>query len=294
MTEPCTLQKLSPRVYAFTPNQTTDRPSLGAIVGSTSTLLVEAGNSNAHIRLFLDALADAGVRPPRYAALTHWHWDHIFGAEALGGIPIFAHTETTRNVQIQAGYDWSDEALDQRVIDGLEIDFCRTMIKAELPDRSSLKLVVPDISFTDSVTIDLGDLTCEITQVGGDHSADSSIVYVPQERVLFLGDCHYPNIHVPESFYTPDVIFPLMDRLLAYEAETYVEGHGEGVMSRAEMIQLAADLRASHQAVKTTNGDRDAALQSLSPHYADLEAVDWLVDAFIAGKKRTVSPSNTG
>lgn len=287
MTEPCTFRKLADNVYTMTPDSRTDRPSLGAIVGTTGTLLVETGNSTAHLRLFLDALAAEGVPAPRYAALTHWHWDHMFGSAALDGIPIFAYEETARQIALQASYAWDDAALDQRVVDGLEIAFCCDMIKAELPDRSNLQIVVPNVRFTDSVTLDLGGITCEIAHVGGDHSPDSAVVYVPEARALFLGDCHYPNIHHTPRFYTPDVVFPLVEKLLGYDAEVYVEGHGTGSMTRAEFEQFAADLHAACEAVERFPNDREAALRDLQPRYADLEEVDWLVDAFMAGRART-------
>jgi glyoxylase-like metal-dependent hydrolase (beta-lactamase superfamily II) len=267
----------------MTPDQRTDRPSLGAIVGAKGTLLVEAGASTAHTELFLKTLAAQNIPAPRYAVLTHWHWDHSFGAAALGGIPLIGQRETARQLQIQSAYDWSDEALDQRVANGLEIAFCRDMIKAEMPDRSDLRIITPDIVFDDVLTVDLGDLTCEIQHVGGDHSSDSSIVYVPQERVVFLGDCHYLNIHHEPRYYTPERIFPLVERLLRYEADIYIEGHSEDVLERQELVSFERDLHQAHDAVVQCHFNRGAALSQLQPRYPDIAAVDWLVDAFIAG-----------
>ena len=286
MTAPCTLQRITPHVYWFTPDSRTDRPSLGLIVGSARTLMVEAGASPAHVRLFFDALTAENVRRPSYAALTHWHWDHAFGAAALDGVPLFAYTETARKLEIQAGYDWSNEALDQRVLDGLEIAFCRDMIKAELPDRSSINIVVPDVRFSDSITLDLGDKTAEITHVGGEHSPDSSIIYVPHDKVLFLGDCHYPNIHATPNYYTAESIFPLLDKIIGYDAEFYVEGHGDGLMNRADMLNFAQNACAAYEAVEQHNGNRSVVLEALKPRNIDPDEMEWLVDAFIGGRAR--------
>lgn len=286
MIPPCTLQKLTPRVCWLTPDERTDRPSLGAIIGAKGTLIIEAGASPAHTSHFLDALAAEHVPTPRYAVLTHWHWDHSFGAAALAGIPLFAHRETARQLAIQASYAWDDESLDQRVANGLEIAFCRDMIKAELSNRNDLKIITPDVLFDDWLTVDLGDLTCEIHHVGGDHSSDSSIVYVPQERVVFLGDCHYLNIHHEPRFYTPECIFPLVERLLGCDADSYVEGHSPDVLPRADLITFERDLHAAHDAVVENQSNRAAALRQLQPNYQDMAEVDWLVDAFIAGLAR--------
>lgn len=283
MTLPCTLQRLTERVYWLTPDSRTDRPALGAIVGANGTLMVDAGNLPPHVELFLKALAAEGIPTPRYVALTHWHWDHVFGAAALRGIPIFAHHETARQIKIQVAYDWSDVALDRRVENGLEIAFCRDMIKTELPDRSALQIIPPDVLFCQSLTIDLGDITCEITHVGGDHSADSCIIHIPEDRVLFLGDCHYPNIHSTPRYFTPDQIFPLLQRLLSYDAEYYVEGHSEEVMTRAALQQFERDLKTVCEVVARNGANRETVLRELQPDYPDLAEIDWAVDAFIAG-----------
>ena len=50
-------------------------------------------------------------------------------------------------------------ALDQRVEEGTEIEFCRDMIKVELPDRSDMQFKVPDVSFTKQLEFDLGGMT---------------------------------------------------------------------------------------------------------------------------------------
>ena len=47
-----------------------------------ATLIVDAGNSPRHARLLLDEVARLPIPSPTYLALTHWHWDHVFGASA--------------------------------------------------------------------------------------------------------------------------------------------------------------------------------------------------------------------
>ena len=46
-----------------------------------------------------------------------------------------------------------------------------------------------DIVFQERLDIELGGVTVRIRHVGGDHSADSSVMYIEPDRVLFLGDC---------------------------------------------------------------------------------------------------------
>jgi glyoxylase-like metal-dependent hydrolase (beta-lactamase superfamily II) len=273
---------LTPHVWYLEPDQRTDRPVLGVIAGRERTLVVDAGNSAAHVELLLRHLAAAHMAPPSYGAITHWHWDHVFGIGALG-VPTFAHVETKRIVSEMAGLDWSDEALDRRVAQGLEIAFCRDMIRAEMPDRTGLVLRPPDIGFTERVEIDLGGIDCQVIHVGGDHSADSSVVHVPRDRVAFLGDCLSPDIY--HGSYTTDGALRLVDRLLALEADLYVEGHAAEPMTRDELGSYAQLFEAVVRLMEQ-DGDRAVILSRL-PEVLGTELSEEhieIVDAFLIGK----------
>ena len=78
------LRQLTPHVFVMKHNHDTDRPALGLIAGKTASLVVDGGNSPAHARAFLQGISALGVAAPRYLALTHWHWDHVFGAPEMG------------------------------------------------------------------------------------------------------------------------------------------------------------------------------------------------------------------
>jgi len=279
-----TFRQISQHVYWLSPDSRTDRPILGAISGKHGTLIVDVGNSPAHAEVLLREVTAAGLPSPSFVALTHWHWDHVFGTAALP-LPTFASRATGRVVAEMATLEWTDAALDQRVEAGLEIPFCRDMIKAELPDRSTLTIRPPDITFPDNIELELGGLTCQIVHVGGDHSADSTIVYVPEDKILFLGDCIYPDIYHPARRYTTANLFPLLDRLLDYPAECYLAGHHPEPLSRAQMIDDATLFKTVGGLVEEYAPDRATIVTQLEHVRGtpisedDLE----LVDEFIAG-----------
>jgi glyoxylase-like metal-dependent hydrolase (beta-lactamase superfamily II) len=279
-----TFNQISEHVYWLSPDARTDRPILGAIAGDHATLIVDAGNSPAHAHILLREIAQAHLPPPAFVTLTHWHWDHVFGTFALP-FPTFAHQETRRIVTEMAALDWSDTALDQRVEQGSEIAFCRDMMRAELPDRSDLRLRPPDIAFTDHIELDLGGLSCQIVHVGGDHAADSTIVHIPQDKVLFLGDCIYPDIYHTARRYTTRRLFPLLDRLLSYNAECYLAGHDPEPISRAQMLADATLFKTIGQIVEQCGHDREAILAHLE-RARDVPVTDddlELAEEFVAG-----------
>jgi len=223
---------------------------------------------------------------------THCHWDHVFGASTLD-LPVLAHEETRRIVTRMAAFDWSDAALDRRVADGTEIAFCRDMIKDEMPDRGDLALRPPDAAFASETEIDLGGLTVRVIHVGGDHAPDSSIVHVPDEGVVFLGDCFYRDLHHGPDRYTTPTLFPLLDRLLALDADHYVPSHHDEPLTGAQFAAEASRLKTIGAAVDEHGSDREAALAAVAGAVGstlDADHVE-LVDAFMAGLRLPVVES---
>ena len=284
-----TFHQISRHVYWLSPDHTTDRPLLGVVTGATGSLIIDAGNSPAHVHLLLDAMQQRRLPPPTFAMLTHWHWDHVFGTSALD-VPTFASRETARIVRILAELDWGDAALDERVAAGTEIAFCRDMIKAELPDRTDLTLRPPAIAFDTAVTIDLGGVSCELVHVGGDHAHDASIAYVPEEKILFLGDCLYDDLYHGPRRLTTTQLFPLLDRLLAYDVDFYLASHDPEPLSHTRFAADATLFKAIGETVATTGLDRGAMLDQL-PHVLPIPLADdhcEIVDAFLAGLRMPV------
>jgi len=259
--------KFTENIYLLPFDHSCDRPTLGAISGEKGTLVVDAGNSPAHAELFLSGLKDLIRSPVRYVAITHWHWDHVFGIAAMN-LPTLAQRITNEKLIEMAGYAWDDKSLDERVRDGREIAFCRDNIKIELPDRDGLEIASADIIFDDRLEVDLGDLTCRIENVGGDHSADSSVIYIPEEKVLFLGDCMNLDLYQPVWTFTTAKLYPLIDKILSYDTLYYVDSHYSPV-TRDELIEDFSELRFIGATVEEQGGDKDAILAIINERMAN-------------------------
>jgi glyoxylase-like metal-dependent hydrolase (beta-lactamase superfamily II) len=281
---PHTFHQISPHVHWLSPNSSTDRPVLGVISGSRGSLIVDAGNSSAHAQILLNEIDHHNLPAPSFLILTHWHWDHVFGASRFS-LPTFAHHETVRIVGCMAQFDWSDAALDQRIRNGLEIEFCRDMLKAELPDRSDLVIHQPEIAINEQVTVHLGDITCQLIHVGGDHAHDSIVAYVLEDGIMFLGDCIYDDLHHGPRRITTEKLLQLYERLLAYNANYYLPSHYTEPLSREAMTDEYGLMTKIGKTVERLGDDREAILTAL-PEVLGTPLEDdhiEIAEAFLAG-----------
>jgi glyoxylase-like metal-dependent hydrolase (beta-lactamase superfamily II) len=164
---------------------------------------------------------------------SHSHWDHVFGAAELGAA-VVAHSLTAEALRELAETDWSDDGLDSRVARGEVSAAHAANVKAELPSPRDVQIAPADLLFEHGLDFDLGGVTVRVRHVGGDHAADSCVMYVEPDGVLFLGDCLY---EAPSGGLTE--LAPKLHRaVLSFEANLFVEGHGESVFTREELEKV--------------------------------------------------------
>lgn len=246
-----TIEKLTDRFWYMTPVSETDRPILGMVVGDKWNLMIDAGNSEAHAQQFLEELSKKGVEGPEFVTITHWHWDHIFGLSSLKNIISISSSQTKVEMEKLIPLSWSNEALDERVKQGTEIEFCASAIKKEFPAERNIKISLPVMTFEDRMELDLGGVTCILQQVGGDHAEDSVVVYVKEEKILFLADSIYPDIFSEKSNYTIQRTRKLFKKLEEFDAETYILSHWRPITKQefrdeANLLLTIADITEKH------------------------------------------------
>ena len=259
------INKIGKSFWYITPISVTDRPILGMVVGNNKTLMIDAGNSEDHANYFLEELSNRGVPNPDIVVLTHWHWDHIFGLPALPNTVSIASKETKKEMEKLIPFSWSDEAIDARVQEGTEIEFCAKAIKEEFKDHRDITIVLPDVTFERRVEIDLGGVTCIVQYVGGDHASDSVIVYIKEEKILFLSDCIYPNMYAEKENYTIKETLRLLDELESFDAETYIPSHQKPI-SKEEFNQEVDKLRSIAKFTDLCVGDKQKILVEYEKH----------------------------
>ena len=208
------LKRLTDRIWLYPMEEERDRPNLGYVRGDHWSLAIDAGHSEAHTREFYKALEENGLPLPELTVLTHWHWDHTFGMHAVYGLCV-ANDRTKRYLQ-----DFRGRIEREGTEFFLDMD---ERIRNEYAGNRPVIVTAPDIVFHDSLMLDAGNCPVRIFQAEAPHTDDSTLVEIPGERALFVGDAACGSL--PEWIKDPLLSGKLAETIRKSEATVCIEGH---------------------------------------------------------------------
>ncbi len=212
------LTRLTDRVWVYPYETLRDRPNLGYIRGDRWSLAIDAGHSAAHIGAFYAALEDAGLPLPSLTVLTHWHWDHTLAMHKARGLCL-ANARTAAYLA---------EFRDRVAREGTGFFFgLHETIRREYEGGQPVVVTLPDLTFSGEMTLDAGNCPIRLFQAEAPHTDDSTLIHVPGEGVLFLGDAEggaFPNWEKDM-----DLAARLAETVRGTGASLCVEGHWEPV-----------------------------------------------------------------
>lgn len=228
------LEKVTERIYYLMNENEDEKPALGIIKGDSCCLVFDAGNSPTHANTLLNEIEKMNFPPVKYVLVSHHHWDHIFGIERFDAIKI-ASNKTSELSNIYKGIELNDSSLEIAKKDGILDDIAVKLVKEEFKDRTVLEGLQFDLLFSGELEINLGGVTCLIKEIINPHREDGTIVYVPDEKTLFLGDAAYGCTKDGRNYYDSQRLISMMKEVNAYEADYYLCSH-ESICTREEII----------------------------------------------------------
>ena len=208
------LEQLTERIWYYPHEEERDRPNLGYIRGDRWSLAVDAGHSDVHMAEFYEALEEAGLPLPQLTVLTHWHWDHSFGLHAIHGLSL-ANAVTNRYLR-----EFRDKVEKNGTEDFLALD---ESIRKEYAGNKPVMIIPADLEFTGEMTLDAGNCPIRVFQAASPHTDDTTLIEVPGEKVLFIGDSNSGAFATWKK--DPALARELAATLAAANAETFLEGH---------------------------------------------------------------------
>lgn len=136
----------------------------------------------------------------------------------------------------EAKKPWGVEYLAQEIKRTPRLKVGYTARARAVRNWATFHIVIPDLVFDSSLTLQLGQISVQLLHVGGQHAPDSIVVEVPRARVMFLGDCYYPP---PSHLRTPGskASMAMLAALESKEYALYVEGHDKP-RTRANLLKM--------------------------------------------------------
>lgn len=166
---------------------------------------------------------------PEYILLTHSHWDHILGPEYFPNVRVITH----------------NRFCDELSGDGAEqVANCIQVFERENQVKRirSFRLPVPDITFEDTLSIQIGEITLNVIYAPG-HSADQFTVYDPVSKILWAADM-LSNIEIPFIYDSLQSYENTLSRLNRLEIQHLIPGHGSYTSSLHEIETIFKEDRA--------------------------------------------------
>ncbi len=175
--------------------------------------------------------------PIKYLINTEAHIDHIFGNHWFAGVcPVVGHEKMKESFfQVPGELDGYDYSVD--VIERQDKEFLPFM-----PSREEYIVNTPQITYSGSMTLKVGDHTFELYHTPG-HSDAQTAVYVPEEKVLFTGDTLFVDCQTWLHSANIDELIDTLQFLKTLDVDHIVPGHGPVVTKDYINKQLAVVYR---------------------------------------------------
>ncbi len=258
-----TFSKLADNAYAYTAE---GDPNTGIVIGDDAVMVIDTQATPIMAQDVIRRIREVTDKPIKYVVLTHYHAVRVLGASAYGAEYVIC-SEATREMIVERGQQDYDSEVQR---------FPRLFRSVETVPG----LTWPNLTFSDRMTLWLGQTEVQIIHAGRGHTKGDTIVWLPQERVLFSGDLveygatpYAGDAHLQEWPAT-------LQKLRDLKPVALVPGRGDALMSPAAVEEGIAGTQAfvtslyEEVAKRATAGQSlkqayDGAMQAMSPRYGN-------------------------
>lgn len=204
-TVPVSLEKISESVYQLKGGRGSNG---GFIIGDNGVLVVDSKMDEVSVRQCLELIGQVTGKPVLYLVNTHSDGDHIMGNRYFPSSVTFVAHENCRNDFFKENFgresDWGEPG--------------------NLP-------FVPSVTFTEQLSLWLGAVPVELLYFGPGHTTGDIVVYVPGEKVAFIGDLYFSDrpqlIHSNKNGDSFAYVRTIDRMLESIGAETFLSGHSD-------------------------------------------------------------------
>jgi len=316
---PPRLERLADGVWAWIrrdpPGLMVDANSL-VIVDDEDVVIVDAPEAS---RDLLAEVRKLTPKPVRYVVHTHWHDDHIAGdhvwREAYPGVELVGQstmrdylpgTGAANRRQMVEGAPKFVDSIQKLVAQGkspaggeltpeerrgYESDFA--LVDRYMEEVPNAPLLLPTLTFDDSLVLHRGDRTIEIRHLGRGHTSADLVVWLPKERIAAVGDLvGFPIPLVGSDQSHVGDWGATLGRLRALRPARIVPGHGpvlDDDTQAARMERLFDSIKAQVAAAVAKGSDlaqtrKEVDLASFRREFAgESKHLGFIFDTYVTG-----------
>jgi glyoxylase-like metal-dependent hydrolase (beta-lactamase superfamily II) len=241
--------KLSDHAYAYTAE---GDPNTGIVVGDDAVMVIDTQATPVMAQDVVRRIREVTDLPIRHVVLTHYHAVRVLGASGYGAPDVIASRDTLDLIVERGEADMKSE-----------IERFPRLFRAV---ESVPGLTWPTIVFERRLSLRMGRLEVEILQLGRGHTKGDTVVWLPQEKILFSGDL----VEYAATPYTGDAYLSdwpaTLDAIAALSPEKLVPGRGAS-------LQTPGDVRAGLDGTRSFVTEMFAAVRSGVAAGRDLRSV---------------------
>ena len=223
-TAPVSVHQISKHVYDV-------RGGVGAnsafIVGDNAVYVIDAKMTEQSAKDMVKTIKKTTGKPIKYLILTHSDGDHVNGIPGFSkDVDMIAHKNSARDIK-----------------------------KAN--EAGQITLPLPNITFTNSISLFDDDLEIRLLYFGPAHTDGSIVVYIPDDRIAVIGDLFFkgmdPLIHKHKNGISSGFA-DVLQKIAGLDAKEYLSGHSDPV-EKAEIEELRNTIKDKREKVKSMISD---------------------------------------
>jgi cyclase len=224
-------EKLAPGIYAFLQPSGIHIGNAGFVEGKHWATAISCLTNKYMMENFIGKIKEVTDKPVRLVLNMHTNnvsTNYLF-PEAL-----FICAPACREFTVTAQKTYPQTI---KVVQRYIQEKAGTLQSCELTNEGA-KWVPQDITFEGTLKIYDGEREIQLIHLGQSHCQDDSIVYLPQEKVVFTGEIFAPGL-LPmgvHKFWGGSVhgLIKALETIASLDAKLFVPGHGMAVLSRKE------------------------------------------------------------
>ena len=201
--------RLSDHAYAYTAE---GDPNTGVVVGDDGVMVIDTQATPVMAQDVIRRIREVTDKPIKYVTLSHYHAVRVLGAAGYAPQQVIASRDTYDLIVERGEADMKSE-----------IERFPRLFRAV---ESVPGLTWPTIVFEKRLTVWMGNLQVELLQLGRGHTKGDTVVWLPQDRVLFSGDL----VEYEATPYTGDAYLAdwpaTLDAIEALNPASLVPGRG--------------------------------------------------------------------